>query len=91
MRTTFLFAIPNFISGCARILDIGGVFDIYNESRDGDAADARAVYSDFKMVGQDLQWAMEVYRTTHCDQLTAHNLSVAFQQENAAVRHGAKE
>lgn len=91
MRTTFLFAIPNFISGCARLLDIGGVYDIYNESRDGNAADARAVYSDFRMVGQDLQWAMETYRTAHRDKITPQNLCVAFQQENAAVRHGANE
>lgn len=73
------------------MLDIGGVYDFYNESRDGDAADARAVYSDFRMVGQDLQWAMETYRTAHRDKLTSQNLRVAFQQENAAVRHGANE
>ena len=91
MKTMFLFAIPNFISGCARVLDIGGVYDIYNESRDGNATDARAVYSDFRMVGQELQWAMEIYRTAHHDELTPQNLSAALQQENAAVRHGAKE
>lgn len=87
----FLIAIPNFISGCARVFDIGGVYDIYNESRDGNAADARAVYSDFRMVGQDLQWAMETFRTAHHEKLTPQNLSVAFQQEDAAVRHGAEE
>ena len=91
MRTTFLFAIPNFISGCARILDIGGVYDIYNESRDGDEADARAIYSDFRMVGQDLQWAMEIYRTAHRDKISPQDLSVALQQENATVRHDAND
>ena len=73
------------------MLDIGGVYDICNESRDGDEADARAVYSDFRMVGQDLQWAMEIYRTAHREKLTLHDLSVAFQQKDATVRHGAKD
>ncbi len=91
MRTLFLSSIPSFISGCARLLDIGGVYDIYNENRDGNAADVRAIYSDFRMVGQDLQWAMENYRTAHRDKLTPQRLSIAFQQKNAEVRHGANE
>ena len=72
------------------MLDIGGVY-IYNESRDGDEADARAVYSYFRMVGQDLQWAMEIYHTAHRDKISPQDLSVAFQQGNAAVRRGAND
>ncbi len=92
MRTTFLFAIPNFFSGCARLLDLGGVYDLYNESQDGDVADARALYSDFRMVGEDLQQAMEVFRTAHNDgELRPQQIGFAFQQDDGAVEHGAKE
>ena len=59
MQTTFLFASPSLLSGIARILDIGGQFDSYNESETDEMADATALYSDFRMVGQDLQKSME--------------------------------
>ena len=59
MQTTFLFALPSLLSGMARVLDIGGQFDSYNESKKPETADAMALYSDFKMVGQDMQTAME--------------------------------
>ena len=53
-RTDFLFAQPSFLSGLARVLDLFGLFDSYNESRTGAEADARAIYADWAMVGQDL-------------------------------------
>ena len=54
VRSDFLFAEPSFLSGVARILDVGGTFDGYNISRDGLQADARALYADWRIVGQDL-------------------------------------
>ena len=57
LRTDFLFARPSLLSGIARVLDLFGLFDSYNESRDGKEADAKAMYSDWSMTGSDLQIA----------------------------------
>ena len=72
MRTLFLSSIPSFISGCARLLDIGGVYDIYNENRDGNAADVRAIYSDFRMVGRIFngRWRITVRPTDKLQRLS---------------------
>lgn len=51
MRTDFLFAMPSFLSGAARTLDLYGQFDEYNESPSEDMADAKALYCDWRMVG----------------------------------------
>ena len=60
MRTDYLFAMPSFLTGVARLLDLSGRFDVYNDSSDEAVADARAIYSDWRMVGQDLAGAMTV-------------------------------
>jgi hypothetical protein len=62
--STFLFARPSYLSGVARTLDIGGSFNAYNESPDAQSADANALASDWKAVGEDLmaaanEWARE--------------------------------
>ncbi len=80
MRTTFLFAIPTLFSGCARLLDMGGVYDIYNESGDESEADACAVYSDWRMVGQDIQKAMESFHAENHGKLTPQQFGSAFQK-----------
>lgn len=54
----YLFAHPSFLSGAARVIDLGGVFDAYNESTTPAEADARASLSDWLGVGGDLQLAM---------------------------------
>lgn len=53
-KSDFLFAMPSFWSGVARLLDLMGVFDDYNRSETPNEADARAMYADWAMVGQDL-------------------------------------
>ena len=58
MRTDYLFAMPSVWSGAARLLDLFGVFDTYNGSATDDLADARAIYSDWHIVGQDLADSM---------------------------------
>ena len=58
MRTDYLFATPSVWSGAARLFDLFGVFDTYNESPSDDLADARAIYSDWHIVGQELADAM---------------------------------
>lgn len=58
MRTDYLFAMPSVWSGAARVLDLFGVFDAYNDSDRPELADARAIYSDWRITGQDLAGAM---------------------------------
>ena len=58
MRTDYLFAMPSAWSGAARLFDLFGVFDTYNDSASDDLADARAIYSDWHIVGQELADAM---------------------------------
>lgn len=58
MHTDFLFAIPSFWSGVARSIDLFGLFTEYNESPHGAMADARALSSDWYIVGEDLVGAM---------------------------------
>jgi len=44
----------------ARVFDLFGEFDDYNSSPSGAIADALAIRSDWVVVGQDLQQAIEV-------------------------------
>ncbi len=50
-QSDFLFAQPSFLSGAARVLDLGGTFDQYNTSPDADTA---ALTSDWFVIGDDL-------------------------------------
>lgn len=54
-----LFAQPSPLSGAARLVDLGGVFDKYNTSQTEAEADSRALASDWFAVGNDLCEAME--------------------------------
>ena len=56
--TEFLFAHPSFLSGAARALDLGGVFDDYNVSETPAEADARALQSDVEAVAGDMKLAI---------------------------------
>lgn len=57
----FLFAVPNFITGVARLLDFGSTLNVYNTSDSEEEADEKATYSDWYMVGSDIKGAMEEY------------------------------
>ena len=59
--TTYLFAQPSFIEGAGRVLDIGGVYDLYNESEDAKEADTTALKCDWFMVGKDMKSAIQEY------------------------------
>lgn len=58
-RTDFLFARSSFLSGVARVLDMFGTFDRYNVSRTPEEADARAIASDWQIVGYDMRAAVQ--------------------------------
>lgn len=54
VRTDFLFEQPSLLSGVARVIDLWGSLDSYNQSEDPEQADCLAMYADWRMVGQDL-------------------------------------
>jgi hypothetical protein len=57
--TAILFAIPRFIFGLSRTLDIGGTFTAYNQSKSPSEADWKAIESDWNTVGNDLRFALK--------------------------------
>ena len=59
-RSDFLFAQPSVLYGLARLFDLGGTFDVYNESPTPGAADAWALLNDWCHVGQDLSAAFPI-------------------------------
>lgn len=91
MQTTFLFASPSLLSGIARILDICSQFDGYNESETDETADATALYSDFRMVGQDLQKAMESLSDEMEPPVNADQLKRAFSENLASPADHAEQ
>ena len=60
--TLFLMAEPRFWFGPARVLDLFGQFDQYNLSPTPAEADARALMSDWMIIGDHLVNAMEEVR-----------------------------
>ena len=62
-RSGRLFANPSFITGMAKILDIGATFDVYNENITPKEADYRAILSDWYAVGDELRYALEEYKS----------------------------
>lgn len=60
MSTDFLFTKPTFRSGVASLANIGGTI-LYNSSSSPSEADEMALTSDWTMVGQDLQEALNQY------------------------------
>ena len=53
-RSGRLFASPSLTEGMARVLDILGGHDIYNENLTPQEADSQALYSDWASVGDHL-------------------------------------
>ena len=62
MRSDFLVATPSWLSGASRILDLAGQFDEYNDSHSIEAADAKAIFCDWRMIGQALFDAVNVFK-----------------------------
>ncbi len=58
----YLFAIPSFVEGMGRVLDIGSTLDIYNDSLTPGQADYKALMSDWVMVGNDIRNSIYKYK-----------------------------
>ncbi len=57
----FLFAQPGFFRGMAATLDIGATLTVFNESQSPEESDAKAIRSDWRVVGDDLRAAVRKY------------------------------
>ena len=55
--TDFLFAKPNFVSGMGRAIDLGATMTQYNLSDTPEEADAKALYNDWFVVGDEIRKA----------------------------------
>lgn len=72
-HTDFLFANPSFIVGAGSIFNIAGNYFDYNYSHSTDEADAKAIRSDWGMIGQDM---FEVIEHTPIDEINEQKTSV---------------
>ncbi|KAF0141158.1 MAG: hypothetical protein FD122_1810 [Stygiobacter sp.] len=50
---------PSFLDGFARVLDLSGSLNIYNDSQCEGEADIKALRSDWEAIGKDLGAAIE--------------------------------
>jgi hypothetical protein len=57
-KSDFLVATPSFASGAGRLLDWYGLYDGYNVSRSGQEADIKAMFADWRLVGEDINDAL---------------------------------
>lgn len=60
----FLFALPSFVEGIARNIDIFGTLQVYNSSPSPEEADARALRKDWEAVGGDIRSAMNSHNSS---------------------------
>lgn len=65
--TSLLFARPSFLTGFARVLDIGDTLTEYNRSPSPEEADRNALRSDWRAVGDDLRVAIAAYEREERD------------------------
>ncbi len=52
---------PSFFEGMARVLDLGGTIHLYKPSVNEPEANAKAMASDWEMLGEDLRTVMGEY------------------------------
>lgn len=62
-RTSFLFAMPSFLRGMARAIDLGDTLTVYNQSRTPEEADALAIKNDWASVGDSLRGSIKKYQS----------------------------
>ena len=60
-KSTYLFSRPSFFEGMARVLDLAGSLQVYNLSKTPVKADQRALWSDWKAIGEDISSAMGTF------------------------------
>lgn len=58
-QTTYLFSLPSFMEGVARVVDFGSTLNQYNDSPTEEQADLRALQSDWEAIGNDMRKIFE--------------------------------
>lgn len=56
----FLFAMPKTIDGIASVIDLFGVYPMYNNSASGEEADRRAFTADMQALQNDMKLAVKI-------------------------------
>lgn len=67
MRSDFSFAMPGFLSGIASVLDLSGNLRWHGYGGNGAGADFEALYSDYRIVGHDIEEAMRAYERQYTE------------------------
>lgn len=67
--TNFLTADSSFITGAGTVFNLAGSTYRFNTSRSSSAADAKAIFMDWAMTGQDLKDAMAAHAKENEKQL----------------------
>jgi hypothetical protein len=62
--TGYLQALPSFLAGVARLFDFWGLFNSYDISSNGRIVDSKALYSDWRAIGSDIDRAISSYSRT---------------------------
>ena len=60
-RTARLYAIPSFVGGSVRVLDLGVTLNEYNENLSVEEADFQSILSDWFAIGDDFRYAINSF------------------------------
>jgi hypothetical protein len=66
-KSDLLFAQPCGLFGVSRLFDFGASFDEYNTSESGAEADAKAIASDWIVVGEDIAKSINSFSDEHSE------------------------
>ena len=81
MKTDFLFAQPSLWVGIGRLIDICGLMDDYNRSHTEEEADARGLYSDWRITGEDISRALQTAKEEDAAQQAALQMPLFADRE----------
>lgn len=68
-RTDFLLPKNNFLVGLGSVLNIAGAYFTYNYSKSENEADLKAIYSDWKNIGDDFKKSKQKFEKDNKDKL----------------------
>lgn len=68
-RTDYLLPKSNFLTGFGTVINIFGNYFSYNYSESDEAADAKAIYSDWSVVGKDIEKSKNRFRKKSIEDL----------------------
>ena len=63
-RNDFLFSMPSFFKGMGSVLNIGGSYSDFNLPANPQKVDAKAIKSDWDIIGQDFRDVINEYESS---------------------------